>query len=282
MIELESKGMNKKDSRNTAAHRALMDAEREQSRRFEIEMTKYFSEQSRKIDSSLSGNKKDDSSVWDILMGVVSEQDGADAAWEKLSQKEKDSLVNNFVLNLIDWKEEEKILLSIFDPLWKETYKKGVDIAANLYHLNAIQKPELISTAKLRGGSRVKGIENTTKESISRIVSSGLENGDSTQMIARQIQEEMKTTAGRARTIAIQECNTSLLTGNFDMMKRSGSSTKTWHVTNPSSARPSHKKLNGVTVPIDGKFPNGLRFPCDPDCDDASEVVNCHCFLTYN
>lgn len=282
VIELESKGMDKKDSRNTAAHRALMDAEREQSRRFEIEMTKYFSEQSRKIDSSLSGNKKDDSSVWDILMGVVSEQDGAGAAWEKLSQKEKDSLVNNFVLNLIDWKEEEKILLSIFDPLWKETYKKGVDIAANLYHLNAIQKPELISTAKLRGGSRVKGIENTTKESISRIVSSGLENGDSTQMIARQIQEEMKTTAGRARTIAIQECNTSLLTGNFDMMKRSGSSTKTWHVTNPSSARPSHKKLNGVTVPIDGKFPNGLRFPCDPDCDDASEVVNCHCFLTYN
>ena len=92
----------------------------------------------------------------------------------------------------------------------------------------------------------------------------------------------MQTSASRARTIAAQECNTSLLTGNFDMMKKAGAGTKTWHVTNPAVARPSHKRLNGVTVPIDGKFSNGCRFPCDPDCSDASEVVNCHCFLTYD
>ena len=47
------------------------------------------------------------------------------------------------------------------------------------------------------------------------------------------------------------------------------------------SGGPSHKRLNGKRCPIDGKFENGCRYPCDPDCDDPAEVVNCHCFLTY-
>lgn len=44
----------------------------------------------------------------------------------------------------------------------------------------------------------------------------------------------------------------------------------------------SHKRLNGERVPIDAKFSNGLMRPCDPDCTDPAEVVNCHCFLTFD
>ena len=92
----------------------------------------------------------------------------------------------------------------------------------------------------------------------------------------------MQTTASRARTIATQECNTSLLTGHYDMMRKAGAAWKTWHVANMSAARPSHKRLNGERVPIDAKFSNGLMRPCDPDCTDPAEVVNCHCFLTFD
>ena len=73
-----------------------------------------------------------------------------------------------------------------------------------------------------------------------------------------------------------------MLTGQYDMMRTAGAGYKTWHVTNPAVARPSHKAINGQTVPIDAKFSNGLMQPCDPNCDDASEVVNCHCFLTFS
>ena len=31
-----------------------------------------------------------------------------------------------------------------------------------------------------------------------------------------------------------------------------------------------------VSIPIDATFPNGCRFPCDPDCGKPEEVVNCH------
>ena len=282
-IELEGvKAADRKASRLQQAQRQLLEAEREQARRFELATMKYFREQNNRLEAALGGTQKADASVWDALFAAMPDYGVVDGAWVRLDEAERERLVSQFVAGLIDWPGEEAALNAIFEPLWKESYDKGAELAAKLHNITAVQRPELVSTAKLRGGSRVRGITQTTKETIGRIVSNALEHGDSRETIAKQIQQEMQTSASRARTIAAQECNTSLLTGNFDMMKKAGAGTKTWHVTNPAVARPSHKRLNGVTVPIDGKFSNGCRFPCDPDCSDASEVVNCHCFLTYD
>lgn len=265
------------------AQRLLMQAEREQGRRFEIATAKYFREQSNRIAAAVNGTQKAERSVWDILLDGVAEYDTDGAgAWYKLDEAERMSRVDAFVLGLIDWTGEESVLASIFTPLWQESYKKGVEVAAKVYGLEAIQRPELVSVAKLRGGARVRHITQTTQKEISRIVTAGLENGDGRATIAGQIQQEMQTTSARARTIAAQECNASLLSGNFDMMKRAGAAWKTWHVTNMAVARDSHKALNGKRIPIDATFPNGCRFPCDPDCGKPEEVVNCHCFLTYD
>ena len=282
-IELEGvKVADRKASRLQQAQRQLLEAEREQARRFELATMKYFREQNNRLEAALGGTQKADASVWDALFAAMPDYGVVDGAWVRLDEAERERLVSQFVAGLIDWPGEEAALNAIFEPLWKESYDKGAELAAKLHNITAVQRPELVSTAKLRGGSRVRGITQTTKDTIGRIVSNALEHGDSRETIAKQIQQEMQTSASRARTIAAQECNTSLLTGNFDMMKKAGAGTKTWHVTNPAVARPSHKRLNGVTVPIDGKFSNGCRFPCDPDCSDASEVVNCHCFLTYD
>lgn len=265
------------------AQRYLMQAEKEQGRRFEIAAAKYFREQSNRIAAAVNGTQKAERSVWDILLDGVAEYDTDGAgAWYKLDEAERMSRVDAFVLGLIDWSGEESVLASIFTPLWQESYKKGAEVASRVYGLEAIQRPELVSVAKLRGGARVRHITQTTQKEISRIVAAGLENGDSRATIAGQIQQEMQTTSARAKTIAAQECNSSLLSGNFDMMKRAGAAWKTWHVTNMAVARDSHKALNGKRIPIDATFPNGCRFPCDPDCGKAEEVVNCHCFLTYD
>lgn len=282
-IELEGvKAAYRKASRLQQAQRQLLEAEREQARRFELATMKYFREQNNRLEAALGGTQKADASVWDALFAAMPDYGVVDGAWVRLDEAERERLVSQFIAGLIDWPGEEAALNAIFEPLWKESYDKGAELAAKLHNITAVQRPELVSTAKLRGGSRVRGITQTTKDTIGHIVSNALEHGDSRETIAKQIQQEMQTSASRARTIAAQECNTSLLTGNFDMMKKAGAGTKTWHVTNPAVARPSHKRLNGVTVPIDGKFSNGCRFPCDPDCSDASEVVNCHCFLTYD
>ena len=174
------------------------------------------------------------------------------------------------------------LLNKVFEPLWKEAYTAGAKQTQELYGLRGVQRPELISTAKLRGGRRVTNVTQTTKDAIARIVADGIENGDSTQVMADSIMQEMNTNEKRARLIAQQETMTSLSTGQYDMMVNAGAQTKTWHhMSITPDYRRDHRRMDGETVPIDAKFSNGLRFPRDPD-GPADEVINCRCVCTPN
>ena len=101
------------------------------------------------------------------------------------------------------------------------------------------------------------------------------------------LQEYEIQSRSRARLIADQETVTSLETGHYDMMRTSGATTKTWHhrpQKNPRDGRdggPDHVSMEGETVPIEGRFSNGLRYPCDPE-GPPEETIKCRCYLTYN
>lgn len=268
-----------KERKIKAAGQSLASVRRTQSRKFEQAAIKYFADQSDQIRRALLGSEKADGTVWDAL-NITQEE------FEALSEQQQKELTMRFVNGILDWQQQESILESILAPLWAETYDKGVENIVVTYRLNAIQQPALTSTARLRGGQRITRVTQTTKDKIGSIVAEGLKGGKGKQELTEAIMDEMNTTATRARTIAAQECNTSLLAGNFDMAKRGGFRTKTWHITNPSKARDTHLKLNGKTVPITEPFVtakgNKLMMPCDPDCNVAEETVNCHCFLTYS
>ena len=97
----------------------------------------------------------------------------------------------------------------------------------------------------------------------------------------------MGTTKSRAKLIARQETATALATGQFDMMRAAGAKTKTWHHRDQRDPRDgtngkvNHVILEGETVPIDGVFSNGLRYPRDPDDGRPEQLINCRCYLTY-
>lgn len=176
----------------------------------------------------------------------------------------------------------------IFKPLWKQTYDEGTRIAKQAYNIRGVDRPELLSQAKLRGGQRVRHVTQTTKENISRIVANGIEAGIGREKMADEILQEYEIqTRSRARLIADQETVMTLETGHYDMMQKSGATTKTWHhrpQKNPrdgSDGGPNHVKMDGETVPIDARFSNGLRYPCDPE-GPARETIKCRCYVTYN
>lgn len=268
-----------KAHRIKSAGRGLAMARRTQQRKFEAATNRYFADQQKRLEQSLRGSTKADGDVWEQLNMTPEEFDLLD-----ISAQEE--LIAAFVNGLIDWKSESLALESLFSPLWSETYSKGAESVVDMYRLRGIQQPALTSTARIRGGQRVTQINQTTKDSIGRIVTDGLVNGTNHQVLTEDIMSEMNTSASRASVIAAQECNTSLLAGNFDMATQGGFTKKTWHVTNTGKARDTHRELNGKTVPINEPFitakGNSLMMPCDPDCGDASETVNCHCFLTYS
>ena len=268
-----------KAQRTRAAGSSLEAIKRIQTRKFEQAAFKYFNDQAGQIQRTLVGNKKAEGNVWDAL-------DMTREEFAVLTEQQKNDLTMKFVNGLLDWKQEESLLEKILTPLWSETYDKGVENVVSTYRLHAVQQPALTSTARLRGGQRVTRITQTTKDNIGKIIADGLTIGKGKQELTEEIMDEMNTSAARARTIAAQECNTSLLAGNFDMAKRGGFTMKTWHVTNIGKARDTHRLLNGKTVPISEPFVtekgNKLMCPCDPDCNVPEETVNCHCFMTYS
>ena len=54
-----------------------------------------------------------------------------------------------------------------------------------------------------------------------------------------------------------------------------------WLATLGGRTRPSHRAIDGESVPVNGTFSNGCKFPGDPS-GPAAEVMNCRCTLIAN
>lgn len=82
--------------------------------------------------------------------------------------------------------------------------------------------------------------------------------------------------SARAPQLARSHATSIAAFGTTEVARQTGrESTKTWRVrsTNP---RTSHARMNGETVPLDGKFSNGAMWPGDSDLDE-DERANCRC-----
>ena len=160
----------------------------------------------------------------------------------------------------------------------------------NSYSLTNLDRPEFVSQARLNGGKRVVGIQETTRQQISDIIARGVKNGSSQNSLKKEILQAMSpgTTKARAKLIAQQETAMSLATGQFDTMRAAGATTKTWHHRDPqvdprdgTNGKVNHVILEGETVEIDKPFSNGLMYPRDPNDGRPEEVIRCHCYLTF-
>ncbi len=265
------------------------EAERANVRLFEAAVTKHFRNQIDAVSEALGLTSKavaDD--VFEALSRFLTDDGMFDPdLWDTLPEDEQRRITEAVADGLLDWNAEAEKLIQLFNPIWRKTYSDGVKISEEIYNLTEVVRPEFVTHAKVNGGQRIVGIEQATKRKIAEIISRGVAEGSSQATLRQYIKDEMNfASAARVKTIARQETMTTLATGQFDMMKSAGAKTKTWHhrpQKNPrdGSHGPNHVILNGETVPIDGRFSNGLRFPRDPQDPRPEELINCRCYLTY-
>lgn len=265
------------------------EAERADVRLFEAAVTKHFRDQIDAVSEALGLTSKavaDD--VFEALSRFLSDDGMFDPdLWDALPEDEQRRITEAIADGLLDWNAEAEKLIQLFNPIWRKTYSDGVKISEEIYNLTEVDRPEFVTHAKVNGGQRIVGIEQATKRKIAEIISRGVAEGSSQATLRQYIKDEMNfASAARVKTIARQETMTTLATGQFDMMKSAGAKTKTWHhrpQKNPrdGSNGPNHVILNGETVPIDGRFSNGLRYPRDPQDPRPEELINCRCYLTY-
>ena len=256
---------------------------------FEEAVARHFSEQMTAISKALGLTAKAEPSPLLAPLDDYLLEDGTfdPELWALLSEAEQQRLTAGIAAGLLDWKAEAKKLTALFTPLWKKAYDDGAALNAESYGLMGIDRPDFVSAAKINGGKRIVGIEQTTRDSIADIIARGIANGVSQSELKKSILSEMDTSPARAKLIARQETATALATGQFDMMRAAGAKTKTWHhrqQRNPrdgTNGKPNHVAMEGETVPMDAKFSNGLRYPRDPEDGRPEQLINCRCYLTY-
>ena len=256
---------------------------------FEEAVARHFSEQMTAISKALGLTAKAEPSPLLAPLDDYLLEDGTfdPELWALLSEVEQQRLTAGIAAGLLDWKAEAKKLTALFTPLWKKAYDDGAALNAESYGLIGIDRPDFVSAAKINGGKRIAGIEQTTRDSIADIIARGIANGVSQSELKKSILSEMDTSPARAKLIARQETATALATGQFDMMRAAGAKTKTWHhrqQRNPrdgTNGKPNHVAMEGETVPMDAKFSNGLRYPRDPEDGRPEQLINCRCYLTY-
>lgn len=256
---------------------------------FEEAVARHFSEQMTAISKALGLTAKAEPSPLLAPLDDYLLEDGTfdPELWALLSEVEQQRLTAGIAAGLLDWKAEAKKLTALFTPLWKKAYDDGAALNAESYGLIGIDRPDFVSAAKINGGKRIAGIEQTTRDSIADIIARGIANGVSQSELKKSILSEMDASPARAKLIARQETATALATGQFDMMRAAGAKTKTWHhrqQRNPrdgTNGKPNHVAMEGETVPMDAKFSNGLRYPRDPEDCRPEQLINCRCYLTY-
>lgn len=166
------------------------------------------------------------------------------------------------------------------------TKDAGIDLMFSVYDESTAakllkEKPELLPRKVVNG----KKDKAWNQKQISAAVLQAVIQGESIPKLAKRIAMQ---TASTNMNAMIRYARTAMTgaqnAGRMEMLHRAQGMgikvRKTWLATLDGRTRDSHQHMDGTTVGVDEKFPNGLMFPGDPN-GPPGEVYNCRCTLIY-
>jgi HK97 family phage portal protein len=184
----------------------------------------------------------------------------------------------------------KKAAVLLMSDLWADEKRWNEELGVDLLALN-------LETAKA-WGQRVAGDAGTEWDPAlmmewlsenARIAAEEI-NGATRDAVAQAITEEdplagVKAVFVLALTVRAAEIARSKVTqassfGAQEAAKQGGLKSKTWHV-NSTNPRDEHAALDGVTVGIRELFPNGMKWPGDPQ-GGVDQVANCQCSVSFS
>ena len=125
---------------------------------------------------------------------------------------------------------------------------------------------------------KVAQLNDTIRKVLRGELQESLNAGETISETSDRIRHVFNTAANRARAIARTEIGQAVSGGRFEGMIQQEVETHQWLSSRDSHVREAHRApLDGEIVRVGEKFRNGLKFPLDPEGDDAGEIVNCRC-----
>ncbi|MGL5716754.1 MAG: hypothetical protein ACRCX2_27310 [Paraclostridium sp.] len=192
-------------------------------------------------------------------------------------------LLQQTLIKIASWNIET------FTEFFIDKFKRTI----NLDDLQIIKSKLLNKFLNKYVGETVKNVSETTKNILKNKISIYTQEGLNFRDMVKNIVRDTKGVIGinRAKIIARTETSKAISITNFDTAKGAGLKTKTWIYTNGSVVkRKFHVVMNGTTieigkrftVPGEGKVPEAkMRFPKDPECLAAGQIISCSCQIFY-
>jgi len=148
--------------------------------------------------------------------------------------------------------------------------------------------PSLIEAITVQKTRLVEGVTSRLSLRVKNALVEGLSSAEaaaSLRELVRQelpaLTEDLRRTFGnldsRAATIVQTETGIAQNAATAKQYQRSNVTKIQWVSAADEAVRPSHLALNGQTVEFGQPFSNGLRWPMDPQAENAAEVINCRC-----
>lgn len=187
---------------------------------------------------------------------------------------------------IMDFSEENKILLETLDPIWLQASFNGFEVANTAFEFGLtwdVVRDEWLVFVDEFGLEEAELINGATRDELQKIVNDGIAAGDSNLNIRDAITDkysQYKST--RSIVIARTETHMATVGGTFTTYQVAGIEQKEWLTTIDGREREWHQTMDGQIKPINEPFISGnnneLMFPGDPNAP-ADEVIQCRCAL---
>ncbi len=202
---------------------------------------------------------------------------------------EKIADVNKIALSYIN-DEQPKVYSNNYNGTLKEVKNdiKGLNTGVKFNMVDERTVKELARKKDLLYSQKTLNRAKDKKWNLKALtsqVTQGILQGESVPDIAKRLAavSDMNRTSciRNARTMTTTSENSGRLAGLKEAEEKGIVYEKQWMATNDDRTRESHAELDGVSVPVDEPFPNGLMYPGDMS-GDAEEVYNCRCSMVRN
>jgi len=210
-----------------------------------------------------------------------------------------DDPVNPEALNQAAWaallldppKWAEKLDLAVRSRL-AEVFSEAMQDAASELGAGVVSStdPRVIQRIATQRIGLVEGVNSVTERRVRNAIAGVFTKlhppGNLRQVVQQslpELTEELRRVFGtkeaRAATISATETGKAQNQGKFTQYDASNVTKIRWRASNDQFTRPTHLAADGIIREMGELFPNGLRYPHDPD-GRASEVINCRCTYT--
>lgn len=213
--------------------------------------------------------KKDAEEIADLIATYITEASPESKSLETKA-RQKDRAMSS-IRRYINEDSKSAWTKSISPLTVQAAQRGGAVIAADLNVSYTLLHPHVLSFAKATSGKLIKGVGETTLETVNRVLTEGLEKNLTTRAIAQNIRDSAAFSKERANLIARTETTkafngapTASLAATAEATGRKF--TKTWSGALDDRERDEHVALEGETVDVGDTFSNGLDFPSEPNC----------------